>query len=257
MKIGYALFSAVSVSQTSEELRHVIRKVAEMGYDGVEFFQYADMPAAELKQLLEECGLQAISTHVHKPRWDGDGAKREIAYAAEAGIPKLVYPWIAPELRTGTFYRALPGELAGLAQQCAEHGIKLEYHNHEFEFEKLGSETVLEHLLSQSDAYGLELDTFWTDYAGVDPVTLLYELGDRVSMIHMKDYASHGGFFDDGGEHPTFCPVGEGRMPNQRILECAREMNKDWLIVELDNSPLHPLESARISLENIRKMMQK
>ena len=52
-----------------------------------------------------------------------------------------------------------------------------------------------------------------------------------------------------------FTAIGTGKLDNTQVILKASEMNKDWLIVELDNSPLHPLESARISIEAIRKVL--
>ncbi|MBQ9299691.1 MAG: sugar phosphate isomerase/epimerase, partial [Clostridia bacterium] len=139
--------------------------------------------------------------------------------------------------------------LEKLADLCAGRGITLQYHNHDFEYEMQDGERIMDYLLRANSSYLFELDTFWAGYAGVDPVKYMQELGERVQMIHIKDYL---GIKD--GEH-RFAAIGTGTMDNAPIIRSARDMNKQWVIVELDNSPLTPMESARISIDNVRRIL--
>lgn len=249
MKIGYAMYSARDLTKDPESMRSTLKALAEMGYEGVEFFVYAGTKPEELKEMVQEFGLEAIGTHVHKPRWDGD-TEGEIEYAVKAGIPYLVYPWVAPEDRTEEFYNRLPGYLDGLAKQCGEKGIRLQYHNHDFEFKAMGEGRVMDHILGAGKEFAFELDTFWAQHAGVNVLDYLKKLGDRVPMIHIKDY------LDADTMPPKFTPIGTGKLSaNPGFIRAARELGKEWVIVELDNSPYDPLESARVSIENIKKML--
>lgn len=248
MKIGYAMYSARDLTTDPASMRKVLKALSEMGYEGVEFFLYNGTDASELRAMLEEYSLTAIGTHVHKPRWDAD-TQGEIAYAQQAGIPYLVYPWIEPALRNETFYQSLPKILKDLSALCEEKGIHLQYHNHDFEFEKLAGEPVLDYLMGREDSFTLELDTFWARYAGADAVAYMKKYGSRIPMIHIKDYLG-----EKDGEM-AFTAIGTGKMDNAEVIRAAREQGKEWLIVELDNSPLDPLESARISIEAIRRIL--
>lgn len=248
MKIGYAMYSARDLTTDPTSMRNVLKAISQMGYEGVEFFLYNGTQALQLKAMLEEYSLAAIGTHVHKPRWDAD-TQGEIVFAQQAGIPYLVYPWIAPELRNEAFYESLPRTLKDLSALCEEKGIRLLYHNHDFEFEMLNGDPILDYLLTQEDSFALELDTFWTQYAGVDAVGFLRKYGGRIPMIHVKDYLG----VKDG--EPEFAAIGTGKLDNSAVIRAARELGKEWLIVELDNSPLDPLESARISIEAIKKIL--
>lgn len=250
MKIGYAMYSARDITRNPASLREVLMQLAKMGYEGVEFFQYHDTEPEVLKAMLAEFGLAAIGTHVHKPRWDAD-MNGEIEYAAAAGIPRLVYPWIEPGLRTETFYRRLPAILKELSEHCSVKGIQLQYHNHDFEFAGLGTGTVMDYLLAAEASFTFELDTFWAWYSGVDAVEYMQKYGRRIPMIHIKDYLGE----VDGV--PQFAPIGTGQLDNTKVIQAAAEMQKEWLIVELDNSPLDPLASAQISIESIRKIVEK
>ena len=85
MKKGYQLFSAWKKCADAAGLKDVVRRIAAMGYDGVEFFSYAGVPAAEMKALLDECGICAFNSHVQLERWQKD-ADFEIAYARALGM---------------------------------------------------------------------------------------------------------------------------------------------------------------------------
>lgn len=254
MKIGYAMYSARDLIKDAESMKKVLGELAEMGYDGVEFFLYYGIEAEKLKAMADEVGLEVIGTHVHKPRWDADTAG-EIDYAVNAQIPYLVYPYVEPGLRNEEFYRNLPGQLKELAKDCKENGIQLQYHNHDFEFKMLSDNafdgiTVMEHLMEADDSYTFELDTFWAQYAGIDVPSFMKKMGDRIRMIHIKD--SKG---TNANGFPCICAIGTGTVNNTEIIQCAKEMEKEWLIVELDDTPLTPMESARISINEVKKIL--
>lgn len=249
MKIGYQMYSARDLVQDPEGMRSTLEALAKMGYDGVEFFLYAGTDPLALKQMLAEYGLEAIGTHVHKPRWEAD-TDGEIDYAVQAGIPRLVYPWVAPEERNEESFRKIQKDLVLLAEKCAAKGIQLQYHNHNFEFEKMGTGRVIDFLLEESDAYTFELDTFWSTFAGEDTPAYMEKLGPRVPMIHVKDYT---GVNETG--YPVIVPIGKGILDNVSIIRKAKEMDKQWLIVELDNGPYPILESAKMSIDYIRNVL--
>ena len=41
MKIGYAMYSARDLTRDPKSMRSTLKALADMGYDGVEFFVYA------------------------------------------------------------------------------------------------------------------------------------------------------------------------------------------------------------------------
>ena len=251
MKIGYAMYSARDLVTDPEGMRSTLKALAEMGYDGVEFFLYADVEPEQLKAMLAEYGLEAIATHVHKPRWEAD-TNGEIEYAVKAGIPYLVYPWIAPEERNEESFRQIQKELVVLAEKCAERGIKLQYHNHDFEFVPMGDGKVMDFLLAESNAYSFELDTFWSEFAGVNAPKYMEKLGSRIPMIHIKDFTG----VDEAG-WPQITAIGSGKLDNVPIIKAAEEMGKEWLIVELDTSPYPVLESAKMSIEYVKSVLDR
>ena len=85
--------------------------------------------------------------------------------------------------------RAWPGELNQAAVKAADHGLRLGYHNHDFELSSIvGGRPGLEVLADALDpAVILEVDTYWAAVGGQDVPALLGRLGDRVRYLHVKD----------------------------------------------------------------------
>jgi sugar phosphate isomerase/epimerase len=85
--------------------------------------------------------------------------------------------------------KATAAALNAAALKGAGYGVRVGYHNHEFELEaqfdgRSGLEVLAENL---SPEVVLEVDTYWAAVGGEDPVELLKRLGDRVRFIHIKD----------------------------------------------------------------------
>ena len=124
-------------------------------------------------------------------------------------------------------------------------GLDLSYHNHDFEFAPLGSSTMWDVLVRETDQglVRLELDLVLDQIRGADPGAVLRDVGDRVSLVHLKDMAP-----DDTRSD---VPVGEGTLPWISLLEAADAAGVEWFIVEQDD-PRDALENMRTSLRNLR-----
>jgi sugar phosphate isomerase/epimerase len=164
-------------------------------------------------------------------------------YCLDIGCSFIVLPWLANEWRTREAMQALAPRLNAIGQRCQEHGITFAYHNHDFEFTRVDGIYLLDYLLQATDAslVKIELDVYWVAYAGLDPVSYLHTLGNRVVLLHLKDMAAD----------RSMTEVGKGMLDMQQI--CAFAQNRGlWGIVEHDHPQIPSLESAKISLEYFR-----
>jgi sugar phosphate isomerase/epimerase len=141
----------------------------------------------------------------------------------------------------------LSSNLNRWGEQCRREGIAISYHNHDFEFAPLGTTTMWDVLVRETDpeVVGLELDLYWVKYAGTDPETTLRNVADRVSLVHLKDMAPDDTLSD--------LPVGEGTLPWTALLEAADEAGVEWYVAEQDN-PRDALEDVRTSLQHMRRL---
>jgi sugar phosphate isomerase/epimerase len=245
MSIPVALQLYTVRDQTAKDFAGTLRRVAEIGYGAVELVGYGGLSTEALVDLLAETGLRAASTHVGVDALEAD-LDREIAVCSAIGCTNLVLPWLPPERRGAEAMDALAPRLNQIGRRCREQGIAFAYHNHDFEFAQVEGRPMLDRLLESTDPalVGLELDVYWAAYANVEPVGYLREHADRIRLLHLKDL----------GADRRFAEVGEGTLDIGAICAAAEAAGVRWLIVEHDQPTMPSLESARRSLENLRRM---
>jgi sugar phosphate isomerase/epimerase len=234
--------------ETAKDFAGTLRRVAAAGYTAVEFAGYGDLSIQQMRELLAETGLQALSSHVARARLEHH-LEQEIDYALAIGCPYIVLPWLAPEQRTRESWPVLAKLLNSKGSAARERGITLGYHNHDFEFASVGDNDntlVLDYLLEHTDPANVvfELDTYWAAYAGVDPVNYLQRHPKRIPLVHLKDMTPE----------RTFTEVGAGTLPITDIIAAARANGTQGYIVENDQPGIPSLESAQRSLQFLRSL---
>src|SRR6266567_3367508 len=183
LHIGLQLYTVRD--QTEQDFAATVRRVAAMGYAGVEFAGYGNLSAQEMSALLAETGLKAASTHVALHALEQD-FERELNYCLEIGTSFLIVPWIGEAWRNANGARRLGERLNEFGRRSLEQGVTLGYHNHDFEFAPASGGTFLDHFLASTDPslVKLELDTYWAAFAGIDPIALIRQQAERVRLIH-------------------------------------------------------------------------
>ena len=253
MKYGYNLFSAWPIVKDRETLVATLKALKAMGYDGVEFFSYFDIPAPQMRALLAETGLEPFGTHPRLVRFF-EHLDEEIAYAQEAGIETLVMPHVVDEERNAAYYQRLLAAIPAWRRKCEDAGLKLAWHNHDFEFVPYeGRRYLMDAILAADAGVRYEPDTFWTTYAGVDTLAYLEQYRDRIEYVHFKDYAGKTG---PGYGDIDFCAVGEGLVDEQDIAAKAAAIGARWAVVEQDLHKKDVLEDARASLAFLKRQFE-
>lgn len=252
MKYGYNLFSAYTIIQNGQDLIKVMGTLKEMGYDGVELFLPYDLTAAELKTAAEEIGIRVFSSHPRMYRFF-DNLQEEIDYARQVGMETLALPHIPDEDRNDAYYRKVLDAIPQWKKRCAEAGLQLAWHNHDFEFQPYGDHACLmDAILETEPGLEYEIDTFWTTYAGIDTLALMDRYKDRIRYVHFKDYVGKTG---PGYMDIDFCAVGEGLVDVEAIAAKAVEIGAQWVVAEQDLHKKDVLEDARISLQTLRRLI--
>ena len=232
---------------TARDMPGTLRSLAEIGYSAVEFAGYGGFSPLDLRPDLDGLGIRVSGAHVPYDSWESD-PDAVLADMRALGCTNAIVPITPPELRQDAdSISTLAGNFNRWGELCHSEGITFSYHNHDFEFAPLGGTTLWDRLIRETDPelVHLELDLYWAEYGGADPDAMLRELGDRISLVHLKDMAPDGTRAD--------LPVGEGDMPWPKLLETADAAGVDWYVVEQDN-PRDALEDVRTSLRNLEQM---
>lgn len=235
-RVGVQLYTVRDLM--TEDPAGTLGAVAGMGYVEVETAGYAGLTPADFAAALKNAGLTAPSAHI--PLTDVESApERLLEAAAVVGHRYLVVPWLAPELRESTdSYARVADVLNGFGAACADHGIQLAYHNHDFEFVPIGGVVPYDLLLERCDPelVQFEMDLFWAVKAGVDSAAYFRAHPGRFPMCHVKDMT-------EGGE---MVAVGDGRIDFAALFEAGVTGGLQHYFVEHDN-PEDALVSIRRS----------
>ncbi|MFC4098404.1 sugar phosphate isomerase/epimerase family protein [Paenibacillus xanthanilyticus] len=236
--------------QTEKDFLGTIRKVAEMGYQAIEFAGYYNTPAAEIKALLDELQLQAPSAHVGlnfgEPANMAADLAKQIKTAQMLGVSYIVVPWAPlPETPTADDVKHLADMLEQAGKQAAQAGLKLGYHNHDFDFKLVDDKPILDHLLAAVPAEYLvaEFDLGWMHLAGYKVSDYVKRYAGRVPLAHFKDF----------GKGRKDVVIGQGIVDLKSVLPIAEQAGIEYLFVEQEEfEKASSLESAKAALEFFR-----
>jgi len=248
-KIPIALQLYTVRDNLAENPVQTIQAVAEMGYQGVEGGPPAGMSNTDFLALLADHNLTLIGGGV-SPVEMRDNIQQVADRCHELEIDTLMCG-IGGELQQhdGDWIPAV----AALAEGCAkatEIGLRILYHNHAFEFEdKVNGKYGLDYLFDTIPASDIqaELDTYWVQTGGEDPVEYIKKYAGRLPRLHIKDRAP-----EPEDQSCPFAEVGHGILDWDNIFTASPDAGVGWYVVEQDRCVPPPLEAARLSLEYLR-----
>ncbi|HEX6971628.1 MAG TPA: sugar phosphate isomerase/epimerase [Limnochordia bacterium] len=234
-------------NEAARDFVGTLREVADAGYHGVEFAGYGGLTARDLRQILDDFGLKAAGSHVGFDALRKD-IERQLDYNRELGSRYIVCPSLPQSLhRDAAGFRQAAGILDEIGHRCRSAGFTFCYHNHAFEFQTFDGRYGLDILYggSRPENVQAEIDVYWVKKGGADPVEFIRRYAGRAPLIHLKDMT--------GDERATFAEVGEGVLDFEAIFAAAEEGGVQWYIVEQDQCARPPVESVKISLNNLRR----
>ncbi|NLV90945.1 MAG: sugar phosphate isomerase/epimerase [Firmicutes bacterium] len=249
-----------------------LKKLHDIGYRAVEMSQVemSEANVKEMKTAVDDLGMDicALSTVVENtnPRRRMDSLAEDfdklLEHAELLGtrylrIGALPFEYMGKKDK----YLEYAEQLNKYGRKLKEHGLKLFYHNHHFEFEKFDGKFALDLLVENTDPeyVGIELDTHWIQRGGQDPIAWIRKLKGRVEIVHLKDYRIAPPKEFTGpqsmAEMVQFAEIGEGNLDFPGIIQACIECGTEYMPIEQDNTyGRDPFDSLRISMENIKKM---
>ncbi|MFD2117747.1 sugar phosphate isomerase/epimerase family protein [Paenibacillus yanchengensis] len=248
MNIGLQMYTLREA--LAEDFEGTLRKVAAIGYEGVEFAGYGGMDANSLKNLLDELQIKAIGSHVPLTSLL-ERLDEEIEYMKVIGGKYIVCPWLPVDERDEAAWEGHVEAFRKIGEKVAAAGLVFAYHNHDFEFHvKMDGQPVFDALYSKIDAAHLqvEMDIGWVQYAGNDPLAYIRKYSGRLPLLHLKDYQ------DGSFEQSAIATVelGRGKLALNDIIQVAEESEVEWIIVEQDICMNPPLEAVAESFEWVK-----
>jgi len=248
MRLGAQLYTVRSYTQTEADLRRTLKKIAEMGYREVQLSAMGKFDPAAVKAICDELSLRIVLTHTSADRIlnETEAVIREhetlgCAYIGIGGMPD--------KYRTAAWYGYFAEDFREAAKRIAAAGKLFMYHNHNFEYERIGGKRMIERLLEDfaPDEMGVTLDTYWVQAAGADVCEWIEIMKDRVHCVHLKDMAVQ-------GMTPIMAPVMEGNMNFPAILKALERTVAKHLIVEQDTCQGSPFDCLQTSYNHLSRL---
>jgi sugar phosphate isomerase/epimerase len=219
-----------------------LKKLAEMGYTGVEFAGYGGLSAQEMKQVLDDNGLKSVGSHIGLDALT-NRLDEEIAYNKLIGSEYIVCPHakIAAEddaVKTAEILKPIIAKIN-------DAGLKFAYHNHAHEFVKNGNEYLLDiffqHLPPEA---AMELDVYWAAYAEVEPLAYMEKHKDRLKLIHVKQIDKDKQCVD----------LDKGVLDFKEIIGRAKKLGAEHFILEQEKFAVSSIVSVKNGIDHILKL---
>ena len=192
--IGFQLFTVRG--EFSRDVPATLKSLAQLGYRGVEFWDYGGTPnvfqnysAAELHRLLQESALKCCGMHVKLEALAGENLQRTIENSHVLGN-EYVNLVMAPEkMKSEAGIAELAALLNQAAARCRQEKLVVGYHCHGFDFAKLNGRFAWELLFDRAaPELNMQLDVGNCLSGGGDPVAILKEFPGRARTVHIKEY---------------------------------------------------------------------
>jgi sugar phosphate isomerase/epimerase len=237
--------------ELSKDVMGTVRAVANMGYDGIEFFApYFDWTPAyakDVRKLLDDLGIRCFSTH----NSNGYFSTEKIPHAIELNQilgSKFVVMASAGRVDNLDGWKRVADTLNRAAETLKPMDLRTGFHNHKTEFVPIDGRRPIETLAaSTSKDVMLQLDVGPCVEAGSDPVAWITANPGRIQSMHCKDWSP-----DPEKSYKVL--LGEGAVPWKKLFQAAEKSGGiEYYLIEQEGSAFPPMETALRCLAAFRK----
>jgi sugar phosphate isomerase/epimerase len=245
-RIGIQLYTVRG--DLTRDVDGTLGRLAEIGFQEVEFAGYPEGTAKSLRRMLDRHGLTAPSSHVDfqalRRDWD-----RTLDQAAIIGQHYVVVPSVpSNESRTTDDWKRIAALFNKAGETARAKGLALGYHNHDSEFVPLDGTLPYDVLLRETDAQlvQFEMDLYWITKGGQDPLGYFAKWPGRFPLVHVKDM--------DATPRKYFTEVGKGIIDFKAIFQQAKQAGIQHYFYEQDEVSGSPFASAKASYDYLRAL---
>lgn len=247
-QVAAQLYTVRDYCKNTSDFANTMRRLRQIGYSAVQISGIGPIPEEEVVRILDGEGIICCATHEPSAvvRWEPE---KVVERLQKLGCKFTAYP--SPhgvDFTKEEDVVNLANDLDRSGAVLREAGLVLAYHNHGFEFVPFRGRPALEYIFETTAPRNLvgEIDTYWIQYGGGDPVAWCRRLAGRAPLIHLKDYI----FTPENT--PTFAEIGRGTLPFKEIVAEAENGGCEWFIIEQDTCQGDPIESLRMSFDYVR-----
>lgn len=241
-----------------------LKRVAELGYRNLETYgfdpasmKYYNRPASEFKKILDDLGLTTTTGHYDLHAYLAQPAASMTAYvdrciqgAQALNQQYITWAWLDPQSRNLESFKLVAQRLNLIGAQAAKAGLKVAYHNHDFEFTPHAGTTGYEIIMQETDPdlVKLQLDLYWVAYAATrTPRELFEKQPGRFVMWHLKDM----------DKSKRYSELGNGTIDFAKIMPDANLAGlENYFVEQGDNFAVSPMKSIEVSAQYVRQHLE-
>jgi sugar phosphate isomerase/epimerase len=252
-RIAAQMYTVRDFTRRAKDLQDTIEKLGKIGYRAVQLSavgaidgESPDVGAKEVRAMLDDHGMRCVATH---RAWEAlaTNVSAEIDFHQALGCDYVALGMMPRDylVEREKGYARFVRDAAPVIAQLKRAGIRFGYHNHDWEFQRSSpGKTLYDILIEQGGSdFTLEIDVYWADHAGVNPVRLFERCAGRVPVIHIKDKEVI------EGEGPVMAPIGEGNLDWDGLLPAFSKAGVEWICVEQDTCRRDPFDCLKSSYD--------
>ena len=244
----------------SSDVQGTLKQVSEIGYSKLETYSYGDekifnIPFDDFVKMAKDLGMEITSGHYssgfnsEKKGTLRNDWERAVSDAKKAGQDYMVVPYLEKDERaTIDDYKKICELLNKGAEVCKQYGMKMGYHNHEFEFVKIDDQVPYDVMLAELDPslVTMELDLYWVVRGGYTPQEYFSKYPGRFELWHAKD-------MNKEDRTKTTSP-GLGSIDFKEIFKHAEHAGMKHYFVEIENYEVSEYESIKNAVDYLKKL---
>lgn len=214
------------------------------------------MSDTEYQKLLKDNNLRVVGVGADYNKLKTDPAsilteakKYGAKFATCYWIPHAEGPISLEEIKVATELFNQVGE------QFAKEGVTLTYHPHGYEFVKSGTGTPMDYMLENAKHFKFNMDVFWVQMGGGDPLAIMKSHPGKFPQLHLKDRKKGTPGSPDGrGDVETNVVLGTGDIDIAGLIREAKKQGTKYLVIEDESS--RSVEQIPQSVAFIKKILQ-
>jgi sugar phosphate isomerase/epimerase len=248
-----------------------LKKIADIGYSEVETAGLGKLSAAQFRDLLRDAGLRTPSAHLGFGTEDtgkllDDAKTLGVEYVVSSMLPPkdegMPAFFMSLNSLSADDFRRIAAKANEIGQRAKAAGMQYAYHNHNFEFRDVGDgKTGYDILLEETDAsvVKFETDCGWMKVGGKDPIEYLRRHGNRIAMLHAKDFKNITkpvtALFSQDRPIPT--ELGRGSIDYKPIVDAGLKAGVKHIFVEQEPpfKEVPAMEAAEIDCRYLKSLL--
>ncbi len=221
-----------------EGVEKTIKTIADWGITKVEGGDTYGKTYEAYKSIMDQHQMETVSIGISYEELR-DNPEKALAKAQQFGVKYVMCSWIPHPGNTFDFEitKAAVDVFNTAGKLFLEHGISLAYHAHGYEFRPYEEGTLFDYMAENATHFFYEMDVFWAQHGGADPLALMKKYPDFVVMMHLKDMQKGVVGNNTGSEDvETNVVLGQGQIDIEGLVREARKLGVKYMFIEDESS---------------------